>query len=384
MPPNEVDLKRYSELLDQLYQGPFESPPFRSFLDELRAILQLNFISLILRHPDSHDDGIMFMSGRDKPATNLDQGYTNYTRYYALDPLANLPPNRVVTLDEVIPEDKLAENEYFRMCLAPEDIQYVAGIDLRDDNGHRYSLRLCRPHSSGNFSEAERLFIQMLTSHIARAIANGVRLVQLDSERQFYAKAIFGRAIGTVMLDEHGHILHTNHAADKTLAEKDGLSRLHNQIYLKNAELNDVLRGHIQTALKAQRQPEDQPVPIQAMSIPRPSGKPDYELVVKTIPVDRYIAPNHTPHLILFISDPEEKIEISTRTLMTLYHLTLTEATLTILLAEGKTLDEVSQELNIARNTARAHLRSIFSKTGVTQQSMLVSLVLKSLASIAP
>jgi DNA-binding CsgD family transcriptional regulator len=106
--------------------------------------------------------------------------------------------------------------------------------------------------------------------------------------------------------------------------------------------------------------------------------------VVKTLPVDRYIVPSHTPHLIIFISNPAEKIEISTRTLMTLYHLTQTEATLTILLAEGKTLDEVSQELNIARNTARAHLRAIFSKTGVTQQSMLVSLVLKSLASIAP
>ena len=35
-------------------------------------------------------------------------------------------------------------------------------------------------------------------------------------------------------------------------------------------------------------------------------------------------------------------------------------------------------ELGIARNTARAQLRSIFAKTGVSRQSMLVSLMLKS------
>ena len=39
--------------------------------------------------------------------------------------------------------------------------------------------------------------------------------------------------------------------------------------------------------------------------------------------------------------------------------------------------DEAAAELNIRKNTARAHLRSIFSKTGVTRQTMLVRLLLK-------
>jgi DNA-binding CsgD family transcriptional regulator len=378
-----VDIKRFSELLDKLYQGPFESKPFSAFLDEMREMLALNFITLILRQPNGQDAGVQFMSGFDKPHSNLD-GYNRYHTYYALDPLTNLPIGKVVTLDEVIPADKLTGNEFYKICLEPENIHHVAAIDVRDERGHRYCLRLCRPRGGSKFSAEERRFIEMLASHVCRAVSNGVRLVQLDSERQFYAKATFGRTIGTVMLDEHGHILQVNTAAERFFAEKDGISRLHNQIHIKNAELNEALRHYIQAALQAQRQEEDSPIPIQAMSVPRPSGKTDYELVVKTLPVDRYIVPSHTPHLIIFISNPAEKIEISTRTLMTLYHLTQTEATLTILLAEGKTLDEVSQELNIARNTARAHLRAIFSKTGVTQQSMLVSLVLKSLASIAP
>jgi len=36
----------------------------------------------------------------------------------------------------------------------------------------------------------------------------------------------------------------------------------------------------------------------------------------------------------------------------------------------------------VARNTARAHLRAIFAKTGVGRQSELVQLVLRSVASL--
>ena len=64
--------------------------------------------------------------------------------------------------------------------------------------------------------------------------------------------------------------------------------------------------------------------------------------------------------------------------LMSLYNLTKAEVALAKLLAEGANLDQASADLGIARNTARAQLRSIFAKTGVSRQSMLVSLMLKS------
>lgn len=99
------------------------------------------------------------------------------------------------------------------------------------------------------------------------------------------------------------------------------------------------------------------------------------------MPVDKQKESEGSPYLMIFMQDPEKNLEISVRLLMNLYHLTLSEATIAILLSEGNTMDEVAEELDIKKNTVRAHLRSIFAKTGVTQQSMLVSLVLTSLAS---
>ena len=103
--------------------------------------------------------------------------------------------------------------------------------------------------------------------------------------------------------------------------------------------------------------------------------------MIKPIPVDIHDESDVTPYLTVLIKDPERNLEISVRTLMNLYQLTMSEATIAILLAEGHTTDDVAEELDIKKNTVRAHLRSMFVKMGVTQQSMLVSLVLTSLAS---
>ncbi|MNE33064.1 hypothetical protein D3C80_1267090 [compost metagenome] len=45
-------------------------------------------------------------------------------------------------------------------------------------------------------------------------------------------------------------------------------------------------------------------------------------------------------------------------------------------------LEEASERLNIRRNTARAHLRSIFSKTGVRRQTELVRIMLNSVVAL--
>jgi DNA-binding CsgD family transcriptional regulator len=66
-----------------------------------------------------------------------------------------------------------------------------------------------------------------------------------------------------------------------------------------------------------------------------------------------------------------------------LFELTPAEANLALLLARGLTLAEVSEAQNISPHTARAQLKSIFAKTGVSRQAELVRLILKSVASLA-
>ena len=57
------------------------------------------------------------------------------------------------------------------------------------------------------------------------------------------------------------------------------------------------------------------------------------------------------------------------------FDLTPAESRLAALLATGTSIASAAERLRISRETARNHLKAIFSKTGVHRQSELVTLV---------
>ncbi|MCY1345494.1 hypothetical protein D9M69_315560 [compost metagenome] len=84
----------------------------------------------------------------------------------------------------------------------------------------------------------------------------------------------------------------------------------------------------------------------------------------------------------VFIRDPERRSQASHDVVRQLFDFTPAETQLALQLANGLTLDEAADELGISKNTARAHLRAIFSKTGVTRQATLVRMLLSSVISL--
>jgi DNA-binding CsgD family transcriptional regulator len=106
-------------------------------------------------------------------------------------------------------------------------------------------------------------------------------------------------------------------------------------------------------------------------------------VLVKAIPLGQWSESRHRPAVVVFLRDPESNaVQPSHELVRRLFELTRMEATLALLLAEGYTLDEAAEKMNVRRNTARTHLRSIFCKTGVTRQTMLVRLLLNSVITL--
>src|SRR5690606_15731499 len=67
-----------------------------------------------------------------------------------------------------------------------------------------------------------------------------------------------------------------------------------------------------------------------------------------------------------------------------LFTFTPAETALALELANGLSLEEAALKLGITRNTGRAHLRSIFAKTGIKRQAELVKVLLNSIVSLGP
>lgn len=378
--PLNIDNKAFSDLLCSLYGAATTSETnSRHFLTELKRLLNLQHATMIVRQPTATDPGLIYTSGSDTDVAAFGNEEGSYTGLYVQDPLVNLPLKKVVTLDEHTPRALLLKSEYYQLFLKPFDIYYVAGIDWLYDKNSRISIRFTREEPQGDFTADEKEFLELLIPHLEQSVGLGIQLRQLDSERQIYADSIAKRSMGIITLDKNGNILQCNKTAELFFSEADGFREVQRRIKLNNSALNETFNNYVQDALEANRSNKN--TPINAMTVPRDSGKSDYQLLIKPIPVDERDESDVTPYLTVLVQDPEKNLEISVRTLMNLYQLTMSEATIAILLAEGYTTDEVAEEINIKKNTVRAHLRAMFVKTGVTQQSMLVSLVLTSLAS---
>lgn len=79
--------------------------------------------------------------------------------------------------------------------------------------------------------------------------------------------------------------------------------------------------------------------------------------------------------LILFIGDPEEGFGISESILQGLFGFTPSEAAVAAILANGLSVQDAVEKLDVSITTVRAHVRAIFNKTGVSRQSELVHLI---------
>ena len=81
------------------------------------------------------------------------------------------------------------------------------------------------------------------------------------------------------------------------------------------------------------------------------------------------------PQLILSIEDKPKSNDQIIEFLQKQYELTTREAHIAILIADGKTINEVAEERNVSRNTIKSQLNQVYFKTNCPKQSKLAGLI---------
>jgi DNA-binding CsgD family transcriptional regulator len=365
-----LSLSDFSELLAAIYEGPLEAVPWKSALDLLRRHLRASYVTLMLRPPSADLAPLMVNSAGDWPITR-EAEYNKH--YYALDPFVDLPQDKVVTVQELIGEANWRESEFYTQFLKPLDILHALGADIRTDDGIECRLRVARPHREPPFSENDKALCTVVLPHLKRAVRLHSQLEGVDSERRLYAGTVDRMLVGTVMLDETGSVLKSNPVADEMIREGDGLRLVNGALRADVAAENRELQRLVRQALNG-----GTPAVVNAISITRKSARGKLGVLIRSLPNAGSSKTKRRPSVALFIRDAARKSEASREMVRRLFDLTPAESSLALALANGLTLDEAADGLNIRKNTARAHLRSIFSKTGVTRQTTLVRVLLSS------
>ncbi|MFN0039178.1 MAG: helix-turn-helix transcriptional regulator [Burkholderiales bacterium] len=230
-----------------------------------------------------------------------------------------------------------------------------------------------RSISSEKLGAAFRHRLDAVTPHLDRAVKLSRRFAAIASE------AILGHTVLDALTEP------------LACATSDG------HLHRANLAFEDTLRsGHVLFMEKGALRIGDPALQVQFVRAIREccriaeggsSGDPEAQFTIRVdqltgLPAFVTIAPLAAAHLkswagrpcaLIRIDEPVQKADDGK--LIEALGLSVAEARLVSALLEGGTLAEAAARVNVALNTAKTQLASVFSKTGTTRQSELVALV---------
>jgi DNA-binding CsgD family transcriptional regulator len=279
----------------------------------------------------------------------------------------------VVTGEEVVSLDEMKASAFFRDWLRPAGIFHTAWSVLARKGKRLVCAGFGRPPSHKAFEPQELAVIAQMMPHL-RGIMQLRSLVGETNLSQYILMEMMGAlSVGVALLDGDCQIIEANRIAAGWLAKgndvrlrADGSGSVHNG-----------LKSNLQSLLKSAIDSSGE----RRMAVMRSDDPEPVTLILASLQDSGGVFGQSRCGAVLVISDPEYRCRIREDQLVKFYGFTPTEAKLARLISNGYRLEEASKRMGIGYQTARTHLKRIFSKTGVDRQSELVRLLLTGPAS---
>lgn len=264
-------------------------------------------------------------------------------------------------------------SQYYRDWCAPLGVFHVMAVDIGTHDGGIYGFRVTRPEGAPDFSVADKALCKRLLRHLKRALNLHLTVNQDRKVNSIYSQAMAHLMVGVVVLDERGEVIETNPMAQAIVSMNDGLRFAGKQLEATYANDNRKLQQMIRTALAPR--PTAQVSVVEAMAASRPSGKVSWGLVVQSIESDQWTEGKHRPCVAVFVRDAEGKAHPPVKLAQQLFQLTPAETALAIQLANGLSLEEAAEALNIRRKMRHAPIcaRSFPRQVSVAKRSWCAS-----------
>ena len=272
------------------------------------------------------------------------------------------------------PDAQFVNSELYQDHFEKLGIFEILHYCLFDDERFSAGITFTRPRSKGRFSRAEESFIADLLPHIQRAARLHLKLLEANYSDRIMTEAWDRIDEGVVLVSSKGVVAFHNRAANEILHKKNSVYINRNgALVCGSARETSKLRSMIGSVF------EDSEDNVQfggTFAVNRPNGVQPLNITISPFKEhDRY-ARESEKYALLLISDPEKAAISTEESLRKRYRLTKAEARVAKLLADGHPLLEAGEMLEIKPNTARTHLKRIFSKTETNRQSSLVKLIL--------
>jgi DNA-binding CsgD family transcriptional regulator len=357
------------ELIERLYGAPFESQLWQGWLEDMIKVLRAHSGQIqLLDHASGTGDWVAIQGHCDRGMAAYDQHFWDYD--IVAKRALQVPQFRAVASHEVVSDKEYLNSSFYNDFCKPylNNTFRIIGSVFELQESTRVTLGFHRKDDAGPFSPEESALITSLIPHLRRALLIRSRL--MDARRRLSAtQAALDRIrYGVLILSRRFEVVLTNKYAEAILKRRDGLSM--DRFGRLCAESHRETEAIAAAILRC----KDSRTAV-ALRVSRPSGSPDYELLLSPIPSRPPAEMFEHGSVAVFLRDPQHVPAPQASILNGLYDLSAAEADVAIALARGLSLQEIAAKSGRGIETVRSHLRSIFQKTGTSRQSELVGLL---------
>jgi DNA-binding CsgD family transcriptional regulator len=360
------------QLLAALHDGPFETPPWTTFLELLRAKLDADYSGIIFKPPDRGPGGVVELFAGDDAPLEVHQFYRE--SFYRSDPVmgGTLCEGQVYDLNDVFDETNDYHRKYRQQILEPRGVRHMKAVRVTEPSGVTGWMFIARRDKPFDQRDAELL--ARLSAHFRRSLRNHIALEgELLHARA--ADSIIARLnIGWLTLDATGTVVRTSaHASailDHSAALKIGKD---GRLVAMRSSANGVLQSAI-AAISAEGSARPQAICV--------SDDPWLNMMLTPftgVPA----SPDRTSVMIAFLQGETRFGARRHEQIAELFGLLPSEARLALLISQGASLAEAADKLAITLETARSYSKRIYAKMGVRGQADLVRSILTSVLTLA-
>jgi len=365
-----IDTSPMDELIRTIYLASSGLEDIGLFLDQTSRVFNSPLVGCIAT--DRFDRSTQMPFFRDVSESDVDI----YNTYFAdknvliTASIRELLRGEVVTSAENFTNTELSKTEFYADYMKRLDAQYTAGFMVTSLNDTFYTMIIARPYAMGAISQQEKQMLSTLQFHARSAIHIGSHLSSLKSVMKAKSGALDQMNTGVCILDSKLKLLEANIAAKDFLTEGCFLTSQNGYLasgITSNRQLARLLHDLSNDAIKNG---------CRIRVIDDLSGAECYLSVFPILDADEFWwVDSRQSKYVLFIGTQLTPGSGCLDFLRNEFALTRRETEVVSLLVTGNDLSSIARHLQISYETARTHMKRIFSKMDIHSQAQLAVIV---------
>ena len=357
-------------LIGAIYESLLRDDTWKAALELLRTSLSSSISCLRVIQTGSSPREYLFAAG---PKVNQD-AIAEWEGFNTRGSIVEARLGEVTVFDWARTRSADASTDILdRYDIARAEIGTHAATCVMVTEHAEYFLTCMRNGEVQPFRPDELALLKAAGTHFNRALRVRHEIESARVVGEFQAEALDRLAIAAMLVEQSGKTTPLNRTAEELLASAGGLQLAGGKLGTSDRHDERAFQDALKAVLASTQEGESH-----AVSIKLGDGERDLGVVVSGRKFRSLVTNRPENCAIVFARTAEALSNADIGLFQELFSFTKAEARLAVGLASGMRLEDVERELKIRHNTARAHLRSMFSKAQVGRQSELVHLLVNS------